>query len=89
MIILLIISLVLMPVGFVLILMGMWERKPDAPSVSGGSLKRVLAPPWKQRSWFQTSQGYRSYLWGNLFLGFGFSLNLLSSLTKLIQEGWR
>jgi cytochrome c biogenesis protein CcdA len=88
-IILLLISLVLMPVGIVLILMGMWERKSDAPSVSGGSLKQSLVPFWKQRSWFETSQGYRSYVWGSFLLGASFSLNFLFFLTKLIQEGWR
>ncbi len=89
MIILLLISLVLMPVGIVLILMGMWERKSEAPSVSDASLKHYFVPFWKQRSWFKTSQAYRRYVWGYLLLGASFSLNLLYSLIKLIQEGWR
>jgi hypothetical protein len=88
-IILLLISLVLVLWGAVLILMGMWERTPDAPSVSGGSLKQLLIPPWKQRAWFKTSRGYRRYVWGDLLFSAGFLINLLSSLTKLIQEGWR
>ena len=89
MIILLFISLILMPIGFVLILMGMWERTPDAPSVSGGSLKQMLLPPWKQRLWFKTPQAYRKYVWGDMLLGASFSLNLLYSLIRLIQEGWK
>ena len=89
MIILLLLSLVLMAVGFVLIMMGMWERKSDAPSVSGASLKHWFTPFWKQRSWFKNSQAYRKYVWGNVFLGASFSLNLLYSLIRLIHEGWR
>ncbi|TFH65870.1 MAG: hypothetical protein E4G91_00870 [Candidatus Zixiibacteriota bacterium] len=89
MIILLLLSLVLMPVGAVLILMGMWERKSDAPSVSGGSLKQSLTPFWKQRSWFKTSQAYRKYVWGSLLLDTSFLLILLYSLIKLVHEGWK
>jgi len=88
-IILLLISLVLMAVGFVLILMGMWERKPEAPSVSDASLKHWFTPFWKQRSWFKTSQAYRKYVWGHLLWGVSFSLNLLYYLIRLIHEGWR
>jgi hypothetical protein len=88
-IILLFISLVLMAVGFVLILMGMWDRTPDAPSVSGRSLKRVWAPFWKQRSWFKTQQAYRKYIWGYLFWSASFILNFLYYLMRLIQEGWK
>jgi hypothetical protein len=76
-----------MAVGFVLILMGMWERKSDAPSVSGGSLKQVLTPPWKQRTWFKTPQAYRKYLWGYLLLEASFLLNFLYFLMKLIGVG--
>ena len=89
MIIILLISLILMPVGAVLILMGMWDRTPDAPSVSGGSLRQVLAPPWKQRSWFKTRQAYRKYVWGNCLLSASFLLNFLYFLMKLTHEGWR
>jgi hypothetical protein len=88
-IILLLVALVLMPVGAVLVLMGMWDRTPDAPSVSGGSLRRMLVPPWKQRSWFKTPQAYRKYIWGNLLWSVSFGLNFLYFLTRLIQEGWR
>ena len=89
MIILLLISLVLMAVGFVLILMGMWERKPEAPSVSGGSLKQSLTPFWKQRSWFKTQQAYRKYVWGSLLLDTCFLLNSLYFLMRLIRDGWK
>jgi hypothetical protein len=87
MIILLCISLVLMPVGIVLILMGMWERTPDAPSVAGGSLRRSLVPFWKQRSWFKTSQAFRRYVWGYVLLSASFCLNFLYFLAELIQGG--
>ncbi len=89
MIILLFISLILMPIGFVLILMGMWERTPDAPSVSGGSLKQMLLPPWKQRLWFKTPQAYRKYVWGDMLLGTCFLLNSLYFLMRLIRDGWK
>jgi hypothetical protein len=86
-VLLLLLSLVLMAVGFVLILMGMWERKSDAPSVSGRSLKRVFAPPWKQRSWFKTPQAYLKYIWGYLLWSVSFLLNFLYYLMKLIGDG--
>jgi len=86
-IILLFISLVLMPAGFVLILMGMWERKSEAPSVSGYSLKDWFVPFWKQRSWFKNSQAYRKYIWGYLLLEASFLLNFLYFLMKLVGDG--
>jgi hypothetical protein len=86
-IIILLLSLVLMAVGFVLILTGMWERTPDAPSVSGGSLKQSLIPFWKQRSWFKTSQAYHKYVWGYLLWSASFLLNFLYYLIKLIRDG--
>lgn len=87
MLILLLISLVFMPVGFVLILMGMWERKSDAPSVSGYSLREWLVPFWKQRSWFNSPQAYRKYIWGYLLLEVSFLLNFLYFLMKLVGDG--
>jgi hypothetical protein len=86
-IILLLFSLILMAVGFVLILRGMWERKSDAPSVSGGSLKVRFTPFWKQKSWFLTSQAYRKYFWGYLLWSASFLLNFLYYLIRLIHEG--
>jgi hypothetical protein len=86
-IILLLLSLVLMAVGLALILTGMWERTPDAPSVSGGSLKQVLIPFWKQRSWFKTPQAYRKYVWGYLLWSASFLLNFIYYLIKLIGDG--
>jgi hypothetical protein len=88
-IILLLIALVLLPVGFVLILMGMWERKSDAPSVSGAGMKHWFTPFWKQKSWFLTSRAYRRYFWGNCLLSASFFLNFLYFSMKLIHEGWR
>lgn len=89
MIILLLFSLVLIPWGFVLTLMGMWERKPDAPGVSGANPKHWFVPFWKQRSWFENSRAYRRYVWGNLLWSTGFLLILLYSLIKLVHEGWK
>jgi hypothetical protein len=88
-IVFLFLSLLLMPTGGVLILMGMWDRTPDAPSVSGGSLKRLLVPIWKQKSWFKTPAAYRKCVWGYVLFSASFTLNLVYSLIKVIQDGWR
>lgn len=85
MIIMNLLSLPLMLVGGVLMLRGMWDRTHDAPSVSGGSLKQLMSPVWKQKSWFRTPQAYRRYAWGNLLFTIGCLLGLTYSVIVLIQ----
>jgi hypothetical protein len=71
-----IVALSAMLSAFVLLMRAMWQRRPEAPSVSETHLKYWFVPIWKQRGWY-TGTGYRCViLAGILFFG-SFLLQLI------------
>lgn len=87
MILLDLLSLLLMFAGGLLMLRGMWDRDPDAPSVSGGTYRQIATPFWKQRSWFRTPRAFHYYATGSvMFLG-GCALGLAYVLIQLATRG--